>query len=257
VKDGRKSSLVCGRKPRPLCSTCRIKTKRRAVNGTNCPIVPLSGFLCSGRQTTLAALAGRRWRHLQLGVLGHHPLEPDSDTLDDGQQDGAADGAVADGFGSSAHGERTTGEETGNNGVPWVLLFANALDGAVECAEHATPDAEVATEYGRACLDCRDGWRGRECQYVIREITKSRVDVRWWHTSYSALAVRAVPVSFNTVPYCSTNCLSQSVRSSPFLSICASSRDNVLPCRMHRRNPIMRPMGRDRASGPDRVPRPL
>jgi hypothetical protein len=122
--------------------------------------------LRGGRQTALAALAGRRRGHLQLGVLGHHPLETDSDTLDDGQQDGAADGAVADGFGASTHGERATGEETGDDGVPGILLFANALDGAVECAEHAAPDAEVATEYGRAGLDCCDGWRGEESVHV-------------------------------------------------------------------------------------------
>ena len=119
-------------------------------------------FLSGGRQTALAALTRRRWGHLQLGVLGHHPLETDSDTLDDGEQDCAADGAVADGFGTSTNGERTTSEETGDDGVPGILLFANALDGAVECAEHAAPDAEVAAEYGRAGLDCCDGWREGE-----------------------------------------------------------------------------------------------
>ena len=131
-------------------------------------------FLSGGRQTALAALAGRRWGHLQLGVLGHHPLETDSDTLDDGEQDCAADGAVADGFGTSTNGERTTSEETGDDGVPGMLLFANALDGAVECAEHAAPDAEVATEYGRACLECCDGWRGESvhvCDLRDLEIT--------------------------------------------------------------------------------------
>jgi hypothetical protein len=135
-------------------------------------------FLRGGRQTALAALARRRRGHLELGVLGHHPLETDSDALDDGQQDCAADGAVADGFGPSAHGERAAGEEAGDDRVPGVLLLADALDGAVECAEHAAPDAKVAAEYGRAGLDCCDGWReGRRKSvrvYAICEIFRSR-----------------------------------------------------------------------------------
>ena len=80
--------------------------------------------LCGGGQTALAAFTGRRWGHLELCVLGHHPLETDADALDDGEQDGAADGTVADGLGSSTDGERTTGEETGNDGVPGVFLLA-------------------------------------------------------------------------------------------------------------------------------------
>ena len=133
--------------------------------------------LRGGRQTALATLTGRRWGHLQLGVLGHHPLETDSDTLDDGEQDCAADGAVADGFGTSTNGERTTSEETGDDGVPGILLFANALDGAVECAEHAAPDTEVATEYGRACLDCCDGWKGgvSTCMRFARSRNQERL----------------------------------------------------------------------------------
>jgi hypothetical protein len=117
--------------------------------------------LCGGGQTTLAALTGRRRGHLELCVLGHHPLETDANSFDDGQQDGAADGSVADGLGTSTHGERTTGEETGDDCVPRVLLFADAFHGAVECAEHAAPDTEVASEHGRAGLDCCDGctWR--------------------------------------------------------------------------------------------------
>jgi hypothetical protein len=164
-------------KPRPLCSTCIKNKTPGAVDGTQKKLPFRAALFLSlrgGRQTALAALAGRRRGHLQLGVLGHHPLEPDSDALDDGQQDCAADGAVADGFGASAHGERATSEEAGDDCVPGVLLFADALDGAVECAEHAAPDAEVAAEYGRAGLDCCDGWReGRESQYVYMRFARS------------------------------------------------------------------------------------
>jgi hypothetical protein len=113
--------------------------------------------LRSGGQTALAALTGRRWGHLELCVLGHHPLETNTDTLDDGEQDGAADGTVADGFGSSTDGERTTSEETSDNRVPGILLLSDAFHSAVECAEHAAPNTEVASEDRRAGLDCCDG----------------------------------------------------------------------------------------------------
>lgn len=51
--------------------------------------------------------------------------------------------------------------------------------------------------------------------YAIREILISQVTVERWLTSYSSLAVGAVPVSLNTVPYCSADCLSQIVRLCP------------------------------------------
>jgi len=38
-----------------------------------------------------------------------------------------------------------------------IFLFPDPLDGAVECAEHATPDTEVAAQYRRAHLDGCDG----------------------------------------------------------------------------------------------------
>lgn len=133
-------------------------SKQNAIYGYNVqPPEVGEPHLRGGGQTALAALTGRRWGHLELCVLGHHPLETDADTFDDGEQDGAADGTVADGLGTSTHGERTTGEETGDDGVPRVLLFADAFHGAVECAEHAAPDTEVASEDGRAGLDCCDG----------------------------------------------------------------------------------------------------
>ena len=47
--------------------------------------------------------------------------------------------------------------------------------------------------------------------YAICEIFRSGMMEDAWLTSYSSLAVGAVSVSFNTVPYCSADCLSQSV----------------------------------------------
>lgn len=121
-----------------------------------------SSALSGGRQTALAALTRRRRGHLKLCVLGHHSLETDADTLNDGEKDGAADSTVADGFGTSTDSERTTGEEAGDDSVPGILLLAQAFYGAVECAEHAAPNAKVAAEHGCAGLDCCDGC-GWEC----------------------------------------------------------------------------------------------
>ena len=67
---------------------------------------------------------GRWRRHVESGVLGHHALETDTDALDDGEQDGATDGTVAHGLVTTTDGKSTTGEETGNDGVPGVFLLA-------------------------------------------------------------------------------------------------------------------------------------
>lgn len=56
--------------------------------------------------------------------------------------------------------------EAARDGEPWgckiedhvrIFLFPDTLDSAVECAEHAAPHAEVASQYGRAHLDGCDG----------------------------------------------------------------------------------------------------
>lgn len=56
-----------------------------------------------------------------------------------------------------------------------IFLLPDPLDGAVECAEHATPDTKVAAQYWRAHLDGCDG-------------------------SQPPLAVRAVPEALHAVP---------------------------------------------------------
>ena len=73
-----------------------------------------------------------RWRRrLQLGLTGEHLAHADAHTLDDGEEDGAPDGAVADGPGPATHGEGAARHAAGDDSVPWVLLLADALDGAV------------------------------------------------------------------------------------------------------------------------------
>lgn len=99
----------------------------------------------------------RRLRSLELGRTSHHLAEADTDTLDDGQQDGTADGTVTSSLVATTDGQRAAGEETGNDGVPGVLLLADALDGAVKRREETTPDTEVAAENGRSHLDRCDG----------------------------------------------------------------------------------------------------
>lgn len=154
-----------------------------------------------------------RRRHVESCVLGHHsgrkrvlafemhrraevmdiPLESDTDALNDGQKDGAADGTVSNSLCTTTNGESTSGKETGNDGVPRILLLADALDSAVECREHAAPDTEVTTENRSACLDCGKSCKARSvfaacCRLVYR-------------TSYPSLAVRTVSETFDTVPY--------------------------------------------------------
>jgi len=65
----------------------------------------------------------RRRRHIKPCVLRHHALEPDAHALDDGEQDGAADGAVTDRLCAAADGQGAAGEEAGDDSVPGVFLL--------------------------------------------------------------------------------------------------------------------------------------
>lgn len=97
-------------------------------------------------QRALAPITTRRWRrHLQLRAIGHHPLEPNPDTLNHSQQNRTANRTVPYCSRTSSNSERTSREESGDDGVPGVFLFADTFDGAVEGGEHAAPDAEVAS----------------------------------------------------------------------------------------------------------------
>jgi hypothetical protein len=64
------------------------------------------------------------WGNVESGVFCHHALETDTDALDDGEEEGATDGTVAHGLVTTTDGKSTTGEETGNDGVPGVFLLA-------------------------------------------------------------------------------------------------------------------------------------
>lgn len=120
--------------------------------------------------------------HLELLATRHHSLEAHADTLDNCQQHGATDSTVANLLGTSSYGQRTSCEETSDDGVPGVLLLADALNCAIECAEETTPHTEVTTKYGRAHLDCCDG-------------------------TNPSLAVGAVSEALDTVPYCAADSL--------------------------------------------------
>ena len=99
----------------------------------------------------------RRLGHFELRRSRQHLGETDTDTLNDGKQNGTANGTVARGLVATSDGESTTSEETGNDGVVGVLLLADALYGAVKGREEATPDAEVASEDRSSHLDGGDG----------------------------------------------------------------------------------------------------
>ncbi len=144
--------------------------------------------------STVAGVRESGPTHLQLRCPRKHLLEADTDTLNDSEQDGTANGTVPRRLVPASDGQRAAREETGNLGRvrSWmiglsigqlaialylshmalakcfaecagnsehirILLFPDSLNGAVECAEHATPDAEVAAQYWRAHLDGCDG----------------------------------------------------------------------------------------------------
>jgi hypothetical protein len=62
-----------------------------------------------------------------------------------------------------------------HNRVVWILLFPDALDGAVERAEETTPDTEIAAQHRSTHLDRGDG-------------------------AQSPLAIWAVPETLDAVP---------------------------------------------------------
>jgi len=120
--------------------------------------------------------------YLELLRARHHSLEAHAYTLDDCEQHRTAYRAISDLLRATADGERPSREEARDDGVPRILLLADALNRAVESAEKATPHPEVPAENWRAHLDRCDG-------------------------AYPSLAVGAVPEALNTVPYCAADSL--------------------------------------------------
>lgn len=125
-------------------------------------------------------LRGRGRRELELGVIGHHALETDTNTLNDTQEDGTHNGGVTGGLDTTTNSQRTTSEETSDNAVPRILSLANTLNSAVECREQATPNTKVSTEHRSASLD------GSQ-------------------SAYPALTVGAITEALDTVPDSTTN----------------------------------------------------
>lgn len=156
-----------------------------------------------------------RVAYLQLGAAGHHLGEGNTDTLNDSQQNSTTNGTISGSLVASSNGQRATGKETCDNGVVWILLLADALDGAVKGGEQATPYAKVSTENGCSHLDGRDG-------------------------AYSPFAVGRVSVAFDAVPYRTADGLfARSVsRVSERARVCGRCRmteergeESVHPCR--------------------------
>lgn len=114
--------------------------------------------------------------YLQLGTAGHHLGKGNTDALNDSQQNSTADSTVPRRFVASSNGQRATSKETCNDGIVWILLLANTLDGAVKGREQTTPYAKVATEDRCSHFDGGD-------------------------SAYSSFAVGGVSVTFNAVPY--------------------------------------------------------
>lgn len=56
-----------------------------------------------------------RGTNLELCVVRHHPLETNTNTLNNCKEDGAHDGGVTGGLDTTTDGEGTTGEETSDN----------------------------------------------------------------------------------------------------------------------------------------------
>ena len=59
------------------------------------------------------SLSGRT--HLQLCVVRHHPLETNTDTLNDSQENGAHNGGVPRSLDTTTNSQRTTSEETSDD----------------------------------------------------------------------------------------------------------------------------------------------
>lgn len=72
-----------------------------------------------------------RCSYLKLCVVGHHSLETDTDTFNDGKENGAHDGGVTGSLDTTTNSKRATSEETCDNGVPRILLLAHTLNGTV------------------------------------------------------------------------------------------------------------------------------
>jgi hypothetical protein len=68
-------------------------------------------------------LLDRWWWCFESSILSHHSTKRDANTFDDSQEDGAADGIVAHGFGSTSNRKCASREEASDDGIPWIFLL--------------------------------------------------------------------------------------------------------------------------------------
>lgn len=158
--------------------------KMRRVNNSSCESVFVRRRRCGHLQVVLSAKhvfnfgiqpEGIDGTHLQLCASRHHLLEPNTDAFNDCQQHSATNGAISRGLESTSNRQRAASHESCADCVPGIFLLSRAFDGAVESAEEAAPDAEVASQHRGAHLDCCEG-------------------------TDASLAVRAIAEAFDTVP---------------------------------------------------------
>ena len=71
--------------------------------------------------------------HVKICVISHHPLEANSNTLNDCEEDATHNGTVSRSAHTASYRQRTTGQETSDNSIVWILLLPYALDRAVVC----------------------------------------------------------------------------------------------------------------------------
>lgn len=166
----------------------------------------------------------RRATYFKLGAARHHLGKGNTDTFDNGQQNGTANGTVPGGLVPTSNGQRATSEETRNDGIVWILLLADALDGTVKRREQATPYTKVAAEHRRPHLDGCDG-------------------------AYSSLAVGRVSVTLDAVPYRTANSLQDMYRLARGRARAASAeqlgRDvYIRPYKRHHQNRSKSPRGK-------------
>lgn len=86
--------------------------------------------------------------HLKPSITRKVLSNTNTNTLNNSEEHRATNGAVPHRLVTTSHGESTTREKAGNDGIVRILLLPDALDGAVEGREETTPHAEVTAEDG-------------------------------------------------------------------------------------------------------------
>ena len=85
-------------------------------------------------------------------LLRGHSVHHDADSLDEGEEDSADDGAARHVLWPVPGSHDGPGSGPTHDGVPRVLFLAHVREGAVEAGEAEAPCGELAAEDGRALL---------------------------------------------------------------------------------------------------------